>query len=405
MKNQNSGVGIFSIISLASIPLIMTLGNSMLIPVLPEIEKKLDISATKASLIITCYSVASIFLIPIAGYLSDRFGRKKIILPSLFIVLIGGLISGLAAWKMDDAFMTIIIGRVLQGIGAAGAAPIVLPLVGDLFKNDEEASATLGIIETSNTFGKVLSPALGALLAAVVWFLPFFAISIFSLLSLIMVLFAVKSPPLSAPLPFKAFLKDTKKIFQKEGRWLNVLFLVGGFAMFILFSLQVFLSSDLETTYKLKGVKKGLILAIPLLFLCISSLMSSKVIKGNKDRMKKAIVFGLLLQAICLFLFRAEGSIVLLLIIISGNGVAIGIILPALDALITENIDKSQRGIITSFYSSARFIGVAVGPIVMSQLYGQNLTSAKWIASALTIIMIILVIQKIQVDGLEAPEE
>src|SRR5699024_12610275 len=90
------------IVSLASVPLIMTLGNSMLIPVLPMLEDKLDISNLQSSLIITVYSVVAIFFIPLAGYLSDRYGRKKVILPALIMTGIGGLIAALASWKMDN---------------------------------------------------------------------------------------------------------------------------------------------------------------------------------------------------------------------------------------------------------------------------------------------------------------
>ena len=149
----------WAIVALASVPLIMTLGNSMLIPILPVMEEKISISKLQSSYIITVYSIVAIICIPIAGYLSDRFGRKVIIVPALIIAGIGGLIAGIAAWKMENPFTFIIIGRILQGIGASGAMPIVFPLIGDMF-NKEEASATLGVIETSNTVGKVLSPIL-----------------------------------------------------------------------------------------------------------------------------------------------------------------------------------------------------------------------------------------------------
>ena len=82
-EKQNKDVSVWCLISMASIPLVMTLGNSMLIPVLPIFEEKVGISSFQSSMVITSYSVASIFLIPIAGYLSDRFGRKMVILPSL----------------------------------------------------------------------------------------------------------------------------------------------------------------------------------------------------------------------------------------------------------------------------------------------------------------------------------
>lgn len=67
----------WAILSLSSIPLVMTLGNSMLIPVLPAMENKLNITSFQSSMIITVYSIVAILLIPIAGFLSDHIGRKK----------------------------------------------------------------------------------------------------------------------------------------------------------------------------------------------------------------------------------------------------------------------------------------------------------------------------------------
>ncbi len=110
----------WGLLSLASVPLVMTLGNSMLIPVLPTIGKQLQISSFMVSLLITVYSVVAIVFIPIAGYISDHVGRKPVIIPSLIVAGIGGLMAGLAAWKMDNAYWVILIGRLLQGIGAAG---------------------------------------------------------------------------------------------------------------------------------------------------------------------------------------------------------------------------------------------------------------------------------------------
>src|SRR5690625_1271992 len=85
MKLMENDEKRWAIISLASVPLIMTLGNSMLIPILPLMEKKLEISKLQSSYIITFYSIVAILFIPIAGYLSDRYGRKKIIVPALII--------------------------------------------------------------------------------------------------------------------------------------------------------------------------------------------------------------------------------------------------------------------------------------------------------------------------------
>ena len=60
----------------------------------------------------------------------------------------------------------------------------MLPLVGDMFDSEEEVSKGLGMIETSNTFGKVISPILGSALALVIWYLPLAVIPFICVLTL-----------------------------------------------------------------------------------------------------------------------------------------------------------------------------------------------------------------------------
>ncbi|AEH54372.1 major facilitator superfamily MFS_1 [Heyndrickxia coagulans 2-6] len=84
-------------------------------------------------------------------------------------------------------------GRTLQGIGAAGTAPIAMALTGDLFKGDKE-SQVLGLVEASNGFGKVLSPILGALIALLVWYGTFFAFPVVVAVSIFLTWVFIKSP-------------------------------------------------------------------------------------------------------------------------------------------------------------------------------------------------------------------
>lgn len=404
MEKSADKVSVWCVVSLASVPLVMTLGNSMLIPVLPILEDKVGITSFQSSMIITSYSVAAIFLIPVAGYLSDRFGRKKVILPSLILALIGGLIAGFASWKMDEPYMMIIAGRILQGVGAAGAMPIVLPLVGDLYKDDaEKSSSCLGIIETSNTFGKVLSPILGSVFAAILWFLPFFSISALSLISIALIFFFVKVPKeKDEPVKFKEFLSNTKKVFEKEGKWLYTVFLNGVLVMLILFSMLFFLSENLEKVHDIKGVKKGFVLAIPLLLLCIASFISGRTIKGNLKTIKKYMIICLIAMSISvIFVGFTSKKLILLLVVTSIVGIAIGALLPALDAIITENIEKELRGTVTSFYSSARFIGVAAGPPIMSLAMKSFLNASYIIAGILGAILLFIVFKCIKVEEIE----
>src|SRR5699024_7421232 len=225
----------WAIVALASVPLIMTLGNSMLIPVLPVMEEKIPISKVQSSYIITVYSVVAIFCIPIAGYLSDRYGRKKVMIPALIITTIGGLIAGLAAWKMTNPFTVMSIGRILQGIRASGAMPIVFPYVGDMCGKQEEVSTTLGIIDTSNTGGKVLSPMLGAGLMAVIWFLPVFSIPIFCVISILLISLRMQKEDHEEGMKFSAHWGILRDTFQAHTRWLIAIFPTGAIFMFSLF--------------------------------------------------------------------------------------------------------------------------------------------------------------------------
>ena len=357
------------LLALASVPLIMTLGNSMLIPVLPVIEKRLQISSLQVSMIITVYSIFAIFLIPIAGYLSDRFGRKKIIIPSLLLAAVGGALTGWASWQMANPFWVILIGRAIQGIGSAGAMPVVMPCVGDMFKDEQEITKGLGLIETANTFGKVLSPILGAFLAAMIWFLPFWFIPILCLISILLVIFLVKVPKNDSSSESEQkkknitqFLKDLKKTLKENMGWLMAIFILGAIIMLVLFGVLFYLSTILEERYHIVNTKKGLVMAIPLLALSISSFVAGKKVGNNKIVMKWAAFFGFLLLTCSFIILFFNTSLFSILLTLVLGGIGIGAALPSLDALITEGIEKEERGTVTSLYSSMRFVGVAAGP-------------------------------------------
>ncbi|CAH1222912.1 Bacillibactin exporter [Paenibacillus allorhizoplanae] len=362
----------WGLISIASIPLIMTLGNSMLIPVLPAIRNKLQITSFQVSLLITVYSAVAIILIPIAGYLSDRFGRKIIIVPSLLITGIGGLISGLGAWWLEHPYVVIMLGRALQGVGAAGAFPIVLPLVGDIYKSESEVSKSLGIVETANTLGKVLSPIVGSALAFIVWFLPFLTIPVLCILSTGLVAFLVKAPPkkneTAIRVTFRDFIQNLKQIFVNNGRWLSAVFAIGCICMFVIFGTLFYLSDTLEDKYHIKGIWKGCVIAIPSAALCLASFFTGKRIGENKNLMKWITFGGVAIVSASLVVSGMVQSLYWLIALISLAGIGIGVTLPCLDSLITEGIDKAERGTITSIYSSMRFIGVATGPPLASVL-------------------------------------
>ncbi|WP_438494067.1 MFS transporter [Paenibacillus sp. IHBB 3054] len=366
--------------ALASIPLIMTLGNSMLLPILPQISRELKISSFQVSMLITLYGLMAILMIPVAGYLSDRYGRKKVILPSLLIAAAGGAVCVAAAWFTEGltAYWIILGGRVLQGIGAAGAFPIVLPFVGDLFKDEKVVSKSLGLIETSNTFGKVLSPILGAYLGLLLWYAPFIAIPVLCVISFLLVLFLVRKPEEqeeAEKTSVRQFLSGIADSLRQHGRWLYAIFAIGGICMFVTFGVLFYLSETLEAKYNLHGAMKGFVLAIPLALLCLSSFGGGKIIGRNKSMMKWLGFSGMVLLTAAMVIAGFSKSIYMIIGFLSLGGIGIGAALPCLDALITEGIKQEKRGTITSLYSSMRFIGVSLGPPVVSLL----MTRGHWV--------------------------
>ncbi len=383
------------LLAISSIPLIMTLGNSMLIPVLPGMRSQLNVSSFQVSLIITVYSVVAIFLIPVAGFLSDRFGRKKVIVPSLILTGLGGLLCGIASVWFGNAYLWILVGRFIQGIGAAGAFPIVMPLVGDLFQEEAQVSAGLGIVETSNTFGKVLSPILGSLLAALIWYAPFWAIPVLCAASLLMVWFMVKVPKKKSqdkPPRIPDFFKSVKTLFKEKGRWLYAIFALGGISMFVVFGTLFYLSEMLEDEHGMHGVLKGSMLAIPTAALCVCSFGTGKLIGDHKKRMKWFNLAGVVLlsAAALACAWFGENSLLLDMTLISLSSAGVGIALPCLDAFITEGIEKEQRGTVTSFYSSMRFIGVAAGPPVASVMLKPSAGPFFYLAAGLGAVAVLL---------------
>ena len=381
-----------SLTAIASIPLIITLGNSMLIPILPLIERQLGISPFQSSLIISVYSIVAAVFIPLAGLLSDRIGRKKVIIPSLVISGAGGLIAGLAAVFSASPFYLILLGRFIQGIGAAGAFPLVLPLVADVFSKEEDISHGLGISETANTVGKVLSPILGTLLASLVWYLPFFTIPVLALVSLLMISFWIDSAKSKGTsMTLTNFAKNLKAVVKKEGKWLTAIFGSGIIIMTVLFGLLVYLSNVLENPHQIFGIKKGFLLAIPVGTISLASYLSGKFIGKDKARMRRTTLIGLSLVAGASLVMVFFSSLWFLIALIAIGGFGIGISLPSLDALLTESVEKDQRGTITSLYSGMRYAGVAVGPPLFSLLLQYSVEAIFVVACALSLIAVILV--------------
>jgi len=84
--------------------------------------------------------------------------------------------------------------------------------------------------------------------------------------------------------------------------------------------------------------------------------------------MKRCIYIGFIIVSLSFLIPLFSKNIYLLILNLILCGIGIGLSLPSLDSLVTEGIEKEERGTITSLYSSLRFVGVAAGPPAFAYL-------------------------------------
>lgn len=394
-----------TIFAIGSIPLILVLGNSMLIPVLPKMKTELDVSQFKISLIISVFSIAAAISIPILGYLSDRFSRKAVIIPSLILYGAGGILAGAAAAWFSNSYTWILAGRIIQGIGGAGTAPIAMALTGDLFKGGEQ-SRVLGLIEASNGFGKVISPIIGSLVALLFWYAAFFAFPIFCFISILLTVFFVKEKKDKIePPPVGKYVKGLISVFKTEGRWLFAAYLTGATCLFTLFGILFYISDILEIDHQIDGILKGAILAIPLLFMTISSYITGSKIGKRMRLMKTLIILGLLLMTASFSVLVFFENLVPFFSTLVIGSIGTGLVLPCINSFITGSVPSDRRGFVTSLYGSVRFLGVAIGPPVYSALMEWSRTGMFLTTAGLTLFAGLLCLILIQVSKKEPSKE
>ena len=375
---------------LSTVPFLMVLGNSMLIPEFPKISAELNINQFQVGLLITLFSASAGISIPLLGYLSDKFSRKAVLVPAILVYGLGGLISGLAAVLLkEQGYYLLLVGRIVQGIGAAGTYPIVIALIGDIFQSKERSKA-LGIIEAANGLGKVSSPLLGAAIALIVWHALFFSYALLAIPVALGVYFLVKEPENNNETEgFKNYVGEIVQIFKDKGIPLFFTLLAGITVLFILFGVLSFISEQLENEYQIVGLTKGLFISLPILFMSISSYLSGWYLQKKGQYYKYSMSLGLFISFLALIALPFFDGITSFVLLIGVLGIGNGLVLPALNTLVTGSTDSQQRGGITSLYGSSRFLGVAFGPPAFS-LLNRISTTVMFITAAIISLVVAL---------------
>ena len=144
-----------SLAILGSALLIAMYGETMLLPAIPDIIKEFNISYNTSSWILSAYLIAGAVSTPVAGKLSDVYGRKKMVMIILIIYIVGISLGGLST-----SITFLVIARVIQGIGIS-MFPIAFGIIRDQFPKDKLAIG-VGVFSSMFAAGSVVGLALGA---------------------------------------------------------------------------------------------------------------------------------------------------------------------------------------------------------------------------------------------------
>ncbi len=354
---------------LSTVPFIMVLGNSMLIPVLPKMMKVMHLTLFQVGLLITVFSIPAGIIIPFAGALSDRIGRRVIMVPALAVYGVAGLGAGASAWFIPHPYAWIIGFRILQGIGAGGTYQLAMAVVGDMFQSGRRAGA-LGTLEAANGLGKVVSPIAGSALALIIWFAPFFVYGLLSFPIAAAVWFFIKEPRTGKKQEGLAqYWKGIKNTFATKTSSIGSTFLGGTVVLFILFGVLSYLADVLEKDFGYGEFTRGMLIAVPVLASAIMSYISGTMLQKRLAQWARPIVAGgmiVIALAMAIEPFVITTSPFWAIAVLVFQGIGTGSVLPSINTLVTSATSSKERGVVTSLYGSVRFFGVAMGPPIFA---------------------------------------
>lgn len=147
--------------------LLAPLGVPLVSPLLNTLADPFGVSTAEVGLLIAAYTAPPIVLIPVAGVLADRYGRKPLLLGG--ILLFGTAGTAIAA---TTDFRVAVALRFLQGVGFAGLTPVIITSIGDLYAGSREATAQ-GLRFTSSGVYQAIFPPIAGVLVGVAWQYPF----------------------------------------------------------------------------------------------------------------------------------------------------------------------------------------------------------------------------------------
>ncbi|MZQ81750.1 MFS transporter [Paenibacillus sp. 5J-6] len=370
--------------------LLMTIfvGFGIIIPILPEVVKGAG-SEYHNALLLSVYSAASFLMSPIWGALSDRIGRRPIILIGLLGFSISFLIFGFA----DGHLWIMYVSRILGGLFSGAATACAVAYVADI-TTAENRTKGMGMVGMSIGLGFIFGPAIGGILSRWGTYVPFFAASILAFASFLFA-FAIlsESLPANKRTSVKEKAPSRWKAFSGASKYLYVL------SFFVSFTL-----AGLEATLQYYQMDKigATPFDIGMMFLAsgiVGALIQGGVVRRlvKQGAEQKVIGIGLLLSAAGFFLLLYSSSVVTAAIYLSVFGAGNALIRPCVTSLITQRT-KVGQGVATGLSSSMDSLGRIAGPLLGGAVFAIAHSLPFIIGGVLCLAAILLLQRFVLVD-------
>lgn len=350
--------------SLAAVFAFRMLGLFMVLPVLAIYGQALD-GATPLliGVAIGAYGFTQAFLQIPFGMLSDRIGRKPVIVGGLVLFALGGLVAGQA-----ESIQGVIAGRILQGAGAIAAA--VMALVADLTR-DQHRTKAMAMIGMSIGISFGLAMVAGPLIASAAGLQGvFYVTSLLAIAGMLLVLLVVPAPAQHVSRHRDAGVVRSAVLpaLRNAELWrLNY-----GIAVLHAILMASFVAIPLALTEQ-AGLPSEQHWWVYLAALVISfAAMVPCIIYAERRRRVKQVVLGaiLLLALVQPMLWASMSSLGWLVAAIVLYFVGFNLLEATLPSLLSKLAPAGAKGTAMGIYSTSQFIGAALGGVLGGAVYG-----------------------------------
>lgn len=348
------------------------MGVASLSPAFPSIMEYFNLDKKEVGLLITFFTVPGIFFTPLTGVLADRYGRKAILIPSLFLFGLAGL-----ACVFAQTFNQLLFLRVLQGLGATSLGSINITLIGDLYQGNSRTKM-MGVNASVLSVGTALYPIIGGLLAAIKWQMVFILPAFGVLVGFIVLLF-LKNPEPTKKVKLKDYFSNVWENINQRSVW--ALFIIGILIFFVLYgTLLTFVPVLLKEEFNLLTQEIGYTLSIMSITTALISSQLSKISKFLDSR--KRLMAGGLAYALAMLLIGLTNSFDFIIVAMIIFGIGHGILIPSLQTTLVAYASLSERAAFMSINSMVLRLGQSFGPIVIGAFLVFNNFKAVFFAGA-----------------------